>query len=112
MPTKDETARLLADAHFRLDQGITRIFRIVEPDETTSLRPVKLLKISPLTTEVGISPVGMTADPSRGVFYSSVVVEITPDEFDRLQRGELKLPHDWTLGDELFPHAATAKTAS
>src|SRR5438128_1127748 len=88
MPTKDETAQLLADAHFRLDQGITRIFRIVEPDESSGSRPVKLLEVSPMTTEVGISPVGMTADPARGVLHSSVVIEISPNEFERLQRGE------------------------
>jgi hypothetical protein len=112
MPTKDETAQLLADAHFRLDQGISRIFRIVEPDESNDLRPVKLLEVSYMTTEVGISPVGMTADPARGVFHASVVIEISPNELDRLQRGELELPHNWTLGAELFPHASATRTAS
>ena len=112
MPTKDETAQLLADAHFRLDQGITRIFRIVEPNEANDLRPVKLLEVNPMTTEVGISPVGLTADPARGVFYSVVVIEISPNEFERLQRGQLMLPHDWQLGPELFPHASAARHAS
>ena len=110
--TKDETARLLAEAHFRLDQGITRVFRIVESDESNNLRPVKLLEVNPMTTEAGISPVGMTADPARGVFHSSVIVEISPDEFDRLMRGELRLPHDWRLGNELFPHTAVSGAAS
>jgi hypothetical protein len=112
MPTKDETARLLADAHFRLDQGITRIFRVVEADESDSSRPVKLLEVNPMTTEVGISPVGMTADPRRGVFHSSVVIEISPDEFECLQRGELKLPDNWRVGEELFPHEPVTGTAS
>jgi hypothetical protein len=112
MPTKDETARLLADAHFRLDQGITRIFRLIEPAESDSLRPVKLLEVNPMTIEAGISPVGMTADPAHGIFHSSVVVEITPDEFDRLNRGELQLQHGWQLGEELFPHASAIRTAS
>ena len=112
MPTKDQTAQLLADAHFQLDEGITRIFRIVEPDESNDRRPVKLLDVSPMTTEVGISPVGLNADPARGVFHSSVVIEITPGEFDRLQRGELSLPHGWRIDDELFPRASATRTAS
>ena len=112
MSTKDETARTLAEAQFRLDQGITRIFRIVEADESNGSRPVKLLEVNPMTTEVGISPVGMTADHARGVFHSVVVVEITPDEFERLQRGELKLPADWKLGEELFPHESVTGMAS
>lgn len=111
MPTKDDTAQLLADAHFRLDQGITRIFRIVERDESSNLRPVKLLEVNPMTTEAGIQPIGMTADPARKVFHSSIVVEISPEEFERLHRGELQLPHDWQIGDELFPHASATGAA-
>jgi hypothetical protein len=105
MMTKEETAQLLADAHFQIDPGITRIFRIVEPNESDATRPVKLLEVNTMTPEVGILPVGMSADADRGVFYSSVFVEITPDEYERLTRGELLLPHDWRVGDELRPHA-------
>jgi hypothetical protein len=112
MTTKNETAQLLAEAHFRLDQGITRIFRIVEPDESSNLRPVKLLEVTPMTTEAGIQPVGLSADPARRIFHSSVIVEISPHEFERLTRGELHLPHDWRLGDELFPHASAAAGAA
>jgi hypothetical protein len=112
MITKDQTAQLLADAHYRLDQGITHIFRIVEPDESNNAKPLKLLEVTPMTAEVGISPVGLGADPARGMFHASVVVEITPDEFERLRRGDLKLPHDWKLGEELRPHMSPARAAS
>jgi hypothetical protein len=61
-----------------------------------------------MTAEVGISPVGMTADPSRGIYHASVIIEITPDEFEQLQRGELVLPCGWQLADELFPRASAA----
>lgn len=105
--TKDETSHHLADAHFRLDPSIVRIFRIIETDEENPARPVKLLEVNAMTPELGISPIGMGADPARDVFYPSVVVEISPNEFDRLQRGELKLPHDWKLSDELFPRVTT-----
>ena len=63
MPTKHDTAQLLTDAHFGLDLGISRIFRVLAPGETEGDRlPVKLLEVSPATPEVGIEPVGMTAD--------------------------------------------------
>jgi len=112
MRTKGETAQFLADAHFRLDQGITRIFRIIGPDEDNDLTPVKFLEVSPITIEVGIQPVGMGRDSARGVHYASVIVEISPDEFERLKRGELQLPHDWWLGDELFPNTSAMSAAS
>lgn len=112
MPTKDDTARTLADAHFRLDHALTRIFRIVEADEANPARPVKLLEVCSQTAEVGISPVGMNADPARGVPYPSVIIEVSPREFEQLQRDELSLPNGWRLGEELFPRAVPTRAAS
>ena len=106
MPTKDETAQILAEAHFQLDQGVVRVFRIVEPDEANESRPVKLLEVNRMTTEAGILPIGMGADPSRGVAYGTIIVEITPNEFERLAQGQLQLPNEWRLDQELLPHAA------
>jgi hypothetical protein len=103
MPTKEETAQRLADAHFHLDDGITRIFRVFEPHEDDAGAAVKLLEVNPMTTEVGISPVGFAADPARGVHHR--VVEVSPAEHEQLGQGELTLPHGWTVGPELFPHA-------
>jgi hypothetical protein len=112
MPTKDETAQLLADAHFNLDQGVTRIFRIDGPDETADHTPVKLLEVNPQTTEAGIMPIGFAADARRDVFHASVVIEVTPAEFGRVARGELRLPHGWVVGRELFPSRQAAGAAS
>lgn len=113
MPTKSDTAQLLADAHFRLDEGITRIFRVLAPEETDGDRlQIKLLEVNPATPEVGIEPVGMSADPARGVYHATVVIEISPGEFERLRRGELALPHDWRVADELFPQAPATRAAS
>src|SRR5205809_430698 len=96
-PTKDETAQLLADAHFRLDGEISRIFRIRAPDEDRDLTPVKLLEVNESTPEVGVRPVGMTADPARGVFYPSIIVEVSPRELDQILGRELGLPAGWEL---------------
>jgi hypothetical protein len=51
MHTKDETAQILSDTHFGLDEGIERIYRVVEEDESNPKKPVKLLEINPLTLE-------------------------------------------------------------
>jgi hypothetical protein len=101
-PTKEQTAQMLADAHFQVDPTITRIFRVEAPNESASLVPVKLLEVSSSTPELGISPVGMAADPAHGIFYSSIIIEITPRELERLNNREMSLPHDWRLGAELY----------
>ena len=102
MPDKNDTAQLLADAHFQMDEAITRIFRVLEPDESDAQGSVKLLEVNPLTAETGVMPIGLPADPSRGIPYPTVIVEVSPGEFERLVSGELRLPRGWTLGHELY----------
>src|SRR5436190_793662 len=101
-PTKEHTAQMLADAHFQVDPTITRVFRVEAPNESASLAPVKLLEVSGSTPELGISPVGMAADPAHGIFYSSIIIEVTLSELERLQNRDLSLPHGWRLGPELY----------
>ena len=40
--------------------------------------------------------------PASGVPYASVIVEVSPSEFQKLQSNELKLPEGWSIGEE-FP---------
>ena len=35
--------------------------------------------------------------PSKSVPFPTVIAEVTPEEYERLQRGELKLPAGWSL---------------
>jgi hypothetical protein len=39
--------------------------------------------------------------PASGIPYPSVIVEVTPDEFKKIQSHELKLPEGWEIGEEL-----------
>lgn len=76
MLTKEQAAHLLADAHFRLDHGISRIFRLVGPRELEIADPVKLLEINSMTPEDGIMPVALGASPGRGIPYRRVAIEL------------------------------------
>ena len=98
----DEVARKLADAHFDLEPGITRIFRLngLLPNEGLPDTPIKLLEINTDTPPSGIMPLYFGPVPGSDIPYPSVIVEITPDEFDKIQAQELKLPDGWTIGEE------------
>jgi hypothetical protein len=94
MPTKDEVARRLAQLHYDIDEGMTEIIRYkntprieAKPDE-----PIKLLEVNRHTIPTGVMPLHFRALPSRGIEYPSVIVEVTPDEFRRIQARELALP--------------------
>ena len=105
MIDRDLVAKFLADAHRDVENTITRIVRIVATTgESESSQPIKLLEVNEATTPSGIWPIAFTPDPPR-VPYGSVVVEVTPGEYQDIVNGRLKLPDGWVLGDELYSAA-------
>lgn len=100
--TKDEVARKLAEVHYDLEPGITRIFKLQGHPESEELpnAPIKLLEINADTPPTGIMPLHFGPVPGSGIHYPSIIVEVTPDEFEKIRVRTLKLPEDWTIGEE------------
>lgn len=103
-PDKNSTARELAEAHRDFDSSIEKIIRIVSEAESDAAEPVKLLEVNPSTSPSGILPIAFGADPPT-IPFPSIIVEVTADEFDRIQAGHLSLPEGWRLGETLYPPA-------
>ena len=53
----------------------------------------------------GSSPLQFGPSSSSGLNYSSIIVEVTPDEFQKIRNEQLTLPRGWRIG-ELIPKAA------
>lgn len=101
--TKDEEAKELARKHYQVEAGLTHVIRIGGSAEV-ELRPnepIKLLEVNENTIPAGIMPIQFGPSPASGVHYPSVIVEVTPDEYERIRTGELRLPDGWTLGEEI-----------
>jgi hypothetical protein len=99
---KDEVAKNLAHKHYEIEPGITRIFKLLDKPELEGLSstPIKLLEINVDTAPSGIMPLYFGPVPSSGIPYPSVIVEVTPDEFERIKVKELELPNGWAIAEE------------
>lgn len=111
MSDKDETARILAESHYRTDTTIVNIVRLTAADEAERRpeEPVKLLEVNEATVE-GLFPLGFDADPEHDINHASVIVEVTPNDFEKIRQGEIELPNGWQLGDAI-PRPAGAASA-
>ena len=103
IPDKNAQARGLAEAHCRYEGGVTAVFGIsggadveVRPDE-----PIKLLEVNENTIPTGVMPLYFDAAPERGIHFPTVVMEVTPNEFEKIKSNELKLPPGWFLDDPI-----------
>lgn len=101
MPSKEEEARELAQKHYQIEAGITQILHITgtADAEVSPAEPIKLLEVNKNTVPSGVMPVQFGPNPAAGIHYPSIIIEVTPEEFQRLQTRELSLPSDWTVGD-------------
>jgi hypothetical protein len=96
-------AKELAKQHYQAEAGLQKIFRLVGNAEVEQrpVEPIKLLEVNANTVPSGILPVQFGPAPASGIPYSSIIVEVSPEEFQKIQTKELKLPRGWQLGEEM-----------
>jgi len=94
--SKEDVARELVRAHFEVEPGLTRVFLIRSGDWDDPTHPIKLLEVNANPVATGsIEPYAFT--PTRETPYSTSIAEITPEEFEQLERNLLPLPRGWSL---------------
>lgn len=100
MQSKDVEADRLAQVHYEIEAGITQIFRIISTHDREDRveEPIKLLEVNEDTVAAGIVPLQFAAAPAEAVPFASIIVEITPAEYEKLSSRELALPDGWSLG--------------
>lgn len=101
MIDKAKTASELAKKHYGIEAGLQRVFRFSGKAEASRSEPVKLLEVNANTVPSGVLPLGFDAAPTSGIDYPSVIVEVTPAEFEKIRTKELKLPQGWEFSEEL-----------
>ena len=108
MATKDEEATSLAEVHYQIEDGLSGVYRVFgsASAEQSPSEPIKLLEVNANTVASGIMPIGFGPSPESGLHYPTIIVEVTPDEYSRLQTDDLRLPHGWTIG-ALIPRPST-----
>ena len=103
---RDEVAKELAISHAQAEDSVSKVIRLLSDREGDASEPIKLLEINANTFPAGIIPV--IVGDSEDFAFASVVVEVTPDEFQSIRSGKLPLPEGWEMGETLFERDKTA----
>lgn len=111
---KFAVAQELAKKHYQAEPGLQKVFRLngAADDERRPIEPIKLLEVNVNTVPPGILPVQFGPAPASGIPYSSVIVEVSPDEFNRIESQELMLPHGWSIAEEMPKPAISGESCS
>jgi hypothetical protein len=101
--SKLETAKSLAEGHFRVEPNLKHIHLIEPLNDQDPNDPIRLLEVVEGTLERGIEPVGFTADPAHGIEYPCIIIEISPTEYKSVLNDGFRFGNrDWTIGKELL----------
>ena len=100
---KEAAAEVLAKKHYELETGLSHVFRITTSakSEVIPSEPIKLLEVNENTVESGVMPLSFGPMPTRGINFPSTIIEVTPNEFRKIQARELRLPEGWQIREEL-----------
>jgi hypothetical protein len=90
----------LARSHSAIEPAVAKIVRLISDREDQPDEPIKLLESNPDTVPSGIVPIFF--GPSDGIPYATIVVEVTPQEFEQVEKSEIDLPDGWKRGEVLF----------
>lgn len=102
---RDKAATNLARLYYGLEPDITAIYRIRAHgnQENANTEPVKLLEVNTGTTASGIVPIYFGPHPASGTALPSVIVEVTPAEFQEIKEKRLSLPDGWEMDTAPLP---------
>ena len=91
-----EVAIDLAAVHRAEDPETTDVYVAIAADE------VRLVEVSGSLGPAGeVLPFRFAAQPEKGIPYDSVLILLSPEDWDALQSGALHLPPGWGTPDQL-----------
>jgi hypothetical protein len=100
---KAKAAKELAKKHYQVEPGLTKVIRFSDSAhvEFHPTEPIKLLEVNENTVASGVLPLRFGPAPASGITFPSIIVEVTPEEYEKIKKKELALPQGWGTEDVL-----------
>jgi len=106
MVTKVDIAKKMAKDHIEYEPEINAIYQYEKYKgsfENDPREPIKFLEVNPNTIEEGIVPIYFNAGIANGYEeVGLVVIEVSIEEFKKIEKKELLLPDEWNIVKEIF----------
>lgn len=88
-------AERIAERDYEAISSIEHICRLIGDDEHRPDEPVKMLEVDSETIPSGMQPLCFGHCPEQGINYPCILISVTPEEFDCIEDGSMRLPNGW-----------------
>jgi hypothetical protein len=103
---RDEMAGWYAQEHLKTDPGIVAVHYLPKEAGPREIRLVEVNRLMGSRTDASLEPIDFGVDMGKETKHLLVVLDVTPDQWERIERGDLGLPGSWSLEDAVhFPEA-------
>jgi len=99
MFSDDRMAQWYACQHYKTDPGVVAVYYLPTDSPDREIRLVEVNKLIGMRDDSALEPIDFGVDAGTDSEHRLCVLDVTPEQWDRLQRGALQLPPQWSLVD-------------
>ena len=96
---RDSMARWYAKEHLKTDPGIVAVYYLPTNAGDRDIRFVEINNLIADRNDAVLEPIDFGVDMGMDTAHKLFVLDVTPEQWERIQRHELSLPDTWSLKD-------------
>ena len=101
---RDSMASWYAKQHPKTDPGIRSVYYLPTDAPEREIRFIEVNELIAAMNDDSLEPLDFGVDTGMDSEHKLFVLDVTPDQWDRINQGSLALPPDWSLDSAVsFP---------
>jgi hypothetical protein len=98
---RDSWAKWYAEQHLKTDPGVGSVFYLPANSGQREIRFVEVNVLMGNRNDNELEPIEFGVDAGSETEHRLFILDVTPDQWNRIQEHKLDLPDGWTLEDAI-----------
>jgi hypothetical protein len=98
---RDSMARWYAMEHLKTDPGVVAVYYLGDNAPEREIRLVEVNELIADRSDEALEPIDFGVDSGTDNAHKLLVLDVTPEQWQRIAANELHLPGNWSLVDRL-----------
>lgn len=99
-------ARWYAKEHLKTDPGIVSVYYLPTDAGEREIRLIEINRLIGDRNDEALEPIDFGVDTGMDTAHKLFVLDVTPEQWNRIETQELGLPRDWSLNGAIHYAAA------
>jgi len=96
---RDSMAHWYAKQHLKTDPGIVAVYYLPKNAGEREIRFIEINSLVGAGSDDALEPIDFGVDTGMETAHKLLVLDVTPDQWDRIRTSKLRLPSNWSLDD-------------